>query len=240
MMNLDLRGKVVLVAGGTGGLGTAVSRAFLREGSQVTVTYRNQSEFDRFRNENGVTSSTLQGLSVDMTDERECADLISSVLAEHGRIDCVINTVGAYAGGSALWETESDIFDRMLSLNLRATFLLVRACVPHMCQAGHGSIVIVTAKAALDHAAGAGAYVASKAGATAMVESLAADLRGTGVRINSILPSIIDTEANRKMMPDSDFTKWPKADDLAETVLFLASDVSRAVHGASIPTFGAQ
>ena len=103
----------------------------------------------------------------------------------------------------------------------------------------HGAIVNVAAKAAVDHGGGAAAYAASKAAAVAMMDSLAEDLRGTGVRVNSILPSIIDTEANRRAMPEADFAKWPKPEDLARVVLFLASDEARAVHGASVPVYGA-
>jgi NAD(P)-dependent dehydrogenase (short-subunit alcohol dehydrogenase family) len=101
-----------------------------------------------------------------------------------------------------------------------------------------GAIVNVAAKAAWDHAAGASAYAASKAAAVALMDSLAADLLGTGVRVNSILPSIIDTAANRSAMPKADFSKCPKPEDIAEVVLFLASDEARVIHGASIPVFG--
>jgi NAD(P)-dependent dehydrogenase (short-subunit alcohol dehydrogenase family) len=127
----------------------------------------------------------------------------------------------------------------MLALNLRSGFILSRAVVPAMLKQGHGSIVNVAAKAALDHAAGAAAYAASKAAAVAMMDSLAADLKGTGVRVNSILPSIIDTEANRKAMPKSDFAKWPKPEDIARVILFLCGDDAKVVHGAALPVYGA-
>jgi NAD(P)-dependent dehydrogenase (short-subunit alcohol dehydrogenase family) len=101
-----------------------------------------------------------------------------------------------------------------------------------------GAIVNIASKAAWDHAAGASAYTSTKAAAVALIDSLAADLVGTGVRANSILPSIIDTDANRKAMPNADFSKWPKAEDIAQVVLFLSSDRARVIHGASIPVFG--
>jgi NAD(P)-dependent dehydrogenase (short-subunit alcohol dehydrogenase family) len=131
------------------------------------------------------------------------------------------------------------VFEQMLALNLRSGFILSRAVVPAMLKQGHGSIVNVAAKAALDHAAGAAAYAASKAAAVAMMDSLAADLKGTGVRVNSILPSIIDTEANRKAMPKSDFAKWPKPEDIARVILFLCGDDAKVVHGAALPVYGA-
>src|SRR6202047_2961917 len=126
----------------------------------------------------------------------------------------------------------------MLALNLRSGFVLSRAVVPVMVKQSYGSIINVASKAAFDHAAGAAAYAASKAAAVAMMDSLAADLKGTGVRVNSILPSIIDTEANRKAMPGADFAKWPKPEDIARVILFLCSDDAKVVHGASIPVYG--
>jgi NAD(P)-dependent dehydrogenase (short-subunit alcohol dehydrogenase family) len=126
----------------------------------------------------------------------------------------------------------------MLALNLRSGFVLSRAAVPVMLKQRHGTIVNIAAKAALDHASGAAAYAASKAAAVAMMDSLAADLKGTGVRVNSILPSIIDTQANRKAMPKSDFTKWPKPEDIARVILFLCSDDAKVVHGAALPVYG--
>jgi NAD(P)-dependent dehydrogenase (short-subunit alcohol dehydrogenase family) len=126
----------------------------------------------------------------------------------------------------------------MLSLNLRAGYALTKAVVPQMIARKSGAIVNVAAKAACDHAAGASAYAATKAAAVALMDSLAADLMGTGVRVNSILPSIIDTAANRGAMPNADFAKWPKPEDIATVVLFLASDDARVIHGAAVPVFG--
>jgi NAD(P)-dependent dehydrogenase (short-subunit alcohol dehydrogenase family) len=107
-----------------------------------------------------------------------------------------------------------------------------------MLKQGHGSIVNVAAKAAFDHGAGAAAYAASKAAAVAMMDSLAADVKGTGVRVNSILPSIIDTAVNRKAMPNADFTAWPKPEEIAQVILFLCSDHAAVVHGAAVPVYG--
>src|SRR5205823_688165 len=113
-----------------------------------------------------------------------------------------------------------------------------RAAVPAMLQRGSGAIVNVAAKAAVDHPGGLAAYAASKAAAVALMDSLAADLKGTGVRVNSLLPSIIDTELNRKAMPDADFSRWPKPEEIARIILFLCSDEARLIHGASIPVYG--
>src|SRR6185295_1280238 len=121
-----------------------------------------------------------------------------------------------------------------LSLNLRSGYVLSRAIVPVMLKQRSGAIVNVASRTAVDHAAGAAAYAASKAAAVAMIDSLAADLKGTGVRANSVLPSIIDTDANRKAMPKADFKKWPKPEDIARVILFLSSDEARLIHGAAV------
>ncbi|HWX53061.1 MAG TPA: SDR family NAD(P)-dependent oxidoreductase [Verrucomicrobiae bacterium] len=237
-MTNNFTGKVVLIAGGTGGLGRAVSLAFLGEGATVAVTYRAQEEFAALRKAAGARAASLEGLAVDVTDDPATRELAGKLVAGHGRLDFLVNAVGAYAGGTALWETDSGLLDRMLAANVRSGYALARAVAPVMIQQKHGVIVNVASQAAVDHAAGAAAYAASKAAALAMIDSLAADLKGTGVRANSILPSIIDTEANRKAIPKADFAKWPKPEDIARVVLFLCSDDARLIHGAAIPVYG--
>ena len=230
--------KVVLVAGGTGGLGRAVSLAFLNEGAKVAVTYRSEEEFAALHSEAGTGGASLQGHRVDVTDEVAVGNLVDVIVAQHGRLDAMVNTVGGYAGGVKLWELDTKVFDQMLALNLRAGYALARAAMGPMLKEKAGAIVNVAAKAGFDHAAGASAYAASKAAALAMIDCLAADAKGTGVRVNSILPSIIDTAANRKAMPDADFAKWPKPEDIAKVILFLCSEDAKVVHGAAIPVYG--
>jgi NAD(P)-dependent dehydrogenase (short-subunit alcohol dehydrogenase family) len=237
-MNVSLSGKVVLVAGGTGGLGRSVSLAFLAEGANVAVSYRGQEEFAALQKAAGEAASSLEGHRVDVTDESAVGELVNQIMGKHGRLDAMVNTVGGYAGGIKLWELETKTFEQMLALNLRTGYALSRAAIVPMLKQGHGSIVNVAAKAAFDHGAGAAAYAASKAAAVAMIDSLAADAKGTGVRVNSILPSIIDAEANRKAMPNADFAAWPKPEDIAKVILFLCSDEAKVVHGAAIPVYG--
>jgi NAD(P)-dependent dehydrogenase (short-subunit alcohol dehydrogenase family) len=233
-----LSGKLVLVAGGTGALGRAVTLSFLDELAHVIVTYRRQEEFDALNKAAGAHASSLEGHQVDVTDEPSAGRLVEGILARNGRIDVLVNTVGAYAGGATLWETDSKTFEQMLSLNLRSGYVLCRAIVPVMLKQRSGVIANVSSRAALDHAAGMAAYAASKAAAVAMIDSLAAELTGTGVRANSVLPSIIDTDANRKAMPKADFTKWPKPEDIARVIVFLCSDDAGLIHGASVPVYG--
>jgi NAD(P)-dependent dehydrogenase (short-subunit alcohol dehydrogenase family) len=237
-MILNFAGKVVVVAGGTGGLGNAVSRAFLEEDAKVVVTYRKEEEFAALKQAAGAKAAALEGFVVDVTDEAITSEFIGGVLSRHGTVDALVNTVGGYAGGVKLWELETKVFDGMLSLNLRSGYALTRAVLPAMLRQKYGSIVNVAAKAAFDHGAGASAYAASKAAAVAMMDSLAADVKGTGVRVNSILPSIIDTAVNREAMPNADFSTWPKPDEIAQVILFLCSDKAAVVHGAAVPVYG--
>ena len=237
-MNISFSGQVVLVAGGTGGLGNAVSLAFLAEGAKVAVTYRKEAEFAALKSSAATNAAALEGRVVDVTDEHAVAEFVNDVVSRHGRVDAVVNTIGGYAGGIKLWELETKTLDAMLSLNLRSGYALARAVVPTMLKQQHGSIVNVAAKAAFDHGAGAAAYAASKAAAVALMDSLAADTKGTGIRVNSVLPSIIDTAPNRQAMPDADFAAWPKPQDIAQVILFLCSDAATTIHGASIPVYG--
>lgn len=237
-MNARFSGKVVLVTGGTGGLGRAVTLAFLEEGAKVVVTYREQTAFDAVKRSAGANASLLEGQEVDVTDEAAVYQFVRQILAEFGRLDVVVNTVGGYAGGIKLWELDTKVFHQMLELNLQSGYAISRAVVPAMLKQGHGAMINVASRAAVDHAGGAAAYAASKAAAVAMMDSLAADLKGTGVRVNSILPSIIDTDANRKAMPNATFAQWPKPEEIALVILFLCSDDARLINGAAVPVYG--
>jgi NAD(P)-dependent dehydrogenase (short-subunit alcohol dehydrogenase family) len=160
-MTSTFSGRVALVAGGTGGLGRAVSRAFLEEGARVVVTYRRQEEFDLLKGEAGGDGARLDGQRADVTDEAAATELMDGIFARHGRLDFLVNAVGGYVGGVKLWELETKVFDQMLDLNLRSGYALSRAAVRVMLRQGHGAIVNVASKAALDHAAGQAAYAAS-------------------------------------------------------------------------------
>ncbi|MGC1491406.1 MAG: SDR family NAD(P)-dependent oxidoreductase, partial [Candidatus Acidiferrum sp.] len=180
-----MAGKVVLVAGGTGGLGRAVSLAFVEQGSRVIVTFQRPGDLDELKKSASsllvsADGASLEGNAVDVTDEAAVAKFMNGIIERHGRLDCLVNAVGGYAGGIKLWELESKLFEQQLTVNLRSGFVLSRAAARIMVKQGSGSIVNVASKAAVDHAAGAAAYAASKAAAVAMIDCLAADLKGTG------------------------------------------------------------
>jgi NAD(P)-dependent dehydrogenase (short-subunit alcohol dehydrogenase family) len=240
---MNSQNKVVLVAGGTGGLGRAVSLAFVEQGAHAIVTFQRPGDLDELKKAASVKlvevqGASLDGFNVDVTDEAAVAKLFDGIVERYGRLDCLVNAVGGYAGGIKFWEMETKVFEQQLALNLRAGFVLARAASRLMVKQGSGAIVNVASKAAVDHAAGAAAYAASKAAAVAMIDCLAADLKGTGVRANSILPSIIDTPANRKAMPNADFSKWPKPEEIARVILFLCSNDAHLIQGASVTVYG--
>jgi NAD(P)-dependent dehydrogenase (short-subunit alcohol dehydrogenase family) len=226
--------QVALVTGGTGGLGRAVTLAFLHEGASVIASYIKKDEADALRDAVG-SQAHLELLPLDATKEEECRTFVDGITARHGRLDILVNTIGGYAAGKPMWETDTQVFQLMLTLNLLTGHNLAKAVVPAMLRQKSGAIVNISSKAALDHAAGAAAYAVSKSAALVLFDSLALDLKGTGVRVNSILPSIIDTEPNRKAMPDADFSKWPKPEEIAQVILFLCSPQAKVVHGAAVP-----
>src|SRR5271154_3019828 len=135
--------KIVLIAGGTGGLGRAVSLAFLGERARVIVTYQREDEFIALKNASGALASSLEGHQVDATDEAAVRQLVAKLLADRGRLDVLVNAVGGYAGGTPLWEIDSKVFEKMLALNLRAMFVLSRVVVPVMLKQGNGAILNV-------------------------------------------------------------------------------------------------
>jgi len=235
---MQFSGQSILIAGGTGGLGRAVSLAFLEAGAKITVTYRKADEFSDLQSAAGVNASNLEGSVTDVTDESAVAQLIEKILNKHGRLDALVNTVGGFSGGQKFWEADAKSLEQMLSLNVRSGWVLARAAVRPMLKANRGSIVNIASRAAVEHSPTLAAYSASKAAAVAMINSLAADLKGTGVRANSVMPSIIDTEANRKAMPNADFSKWPKPEEIAKVILFLCSDDAKLINGAAVPIYG--
>ena len=152
-MDISFAGKVALVAGGAGGLGRAVSLAFLNEGATVVVPWHGEAEFAALREAAGDRVAALEGHQLDITDEAAVGRFIADLLARYGRLDAVVNTIGGYAGGIKLWDLETKTFEAQLSLNVRAGFVLARAVMPLMVKQGRGSLVNVASKAALDHAA---------------------------------------------------------------------------------------
>jgi NAD(P)-dependent dehydrogenase (short-subunit alcohol dehydrogenase family) len=220
----------VVVSGGTGGLGSAVTATLLAAGWHVVVPYVDERELARVE-----PHPQLELVAADLFDPDAAAAVVARA---PGRLGALVNLVGGFASGGRVHETPVEDFERQFKLNLRPTYLLCQAALPRMLDAGAGSIVCVSTRAALRPFAGAAGYIASKAAVLAFVDALAAEYTGDGIRTNALLPSVIDTPGNRASQPDADHSRWVKPEQIADVIRFLCSDDSVAVGGAHIPVYG--
>jgi NAD(P)-dependent dehydrogenase (short-subunit alcohol dehydrogenase family) len=219
----------VLVAGGTGALGTAVVGELLQAGYGVTSTWLVPKERDRIEARDG-----LSLVEADLTDPDAAASAVASV----DELAAVVDLVGGFSAGARVHEMDPADFEKQFRLNLTPAFMLARAAMPRLVERGGGAFVCVSTRAVERPFAGAAGYVTSKAAVLAFVKALDADYRDDGVRCNAILPSVIDTPANREAMPDADWSKWVQAAEIARVIRFLVSDESRPISGAGVPVYG--
>jgi NAD(P)-dependent dehydrogenase (short-subunit alcohol dehydrogenase family) len=226
--------RTILVTGGTGALGSAVVDAFLDSDWRVVVTWLDPKELERVTEREG-----LELVEADLLDERAVERAVSEAAREEAApLRALANLVGGYAGGSRVHETAPEDFERQLALNLRPTFLVTRAALPRLIAAGGGSVVCVSTRAAVQPFPGAAGYIVSKAGVIAFAKVIATEYRDDGVRCNVILPSVIDTPANRAAQPDADHSRWVPPGQIAGVVRFLCSEESAPVSGAEVPVYG--
>jgi NAD(P)-dependent dehydrogenase (short-subunit alcohol dehydrogenase family) len=222
----------VLVAGGTGALGSAVVRELLDSGYACTVTWIVQEECDRAEAEFGDRAAFVQADLIDSQGGAE--DAVAAV----EDLEAVVDLVGGFFSGPPAHEIAWDDYDRMLRLNVSPAINLARAAMPRFLERGAGSFVAVSARPALRPFPGSAAYATAKAAVLAFVTALDADYRTKGIRANAILPSVIDTPANRAAEPDADHSKWVQPAEIARVVRFLVSDDSAVTSGAAIPVYG--
>jgi NAD(P)-dependent dehydrogenase (short-subunit alcohol dehydrogenase family) len=219
----------VLVAGGTGALGSAVVKELVASGYAVGATWVVERERERLEGLEGV-----ELIKADLFEPNEAAAAVAAI----SELAAVVNLVGGYAETGRIHETEPDDFDRLMRLNLRPNILLARAAIPRFLRQGGGAFVSVSARPALRPFAGAPAYIVAKAAVLSFVQTFDAEYRADGIRANAILPSVIDTPANRAAQPDADHSKWVAPEDIAKVVRFLVSDDSGPTSGAAIPVYG--
>ncbi|MGN6189320.1 MAG: SDR family NAD(P)-dependent oxidoreductase [Conexibacter sp.] len=226
--------RSALVTGGTGGLGAAVVARLLDDGWRVVVPWVVERELERVERR--------EGLELVQADLFEPEAVGTAVLQAAERADAplraVVNLVGGFAQGARVAEEPVETFEAQLRLNLRPTYLVTQAALPHLVAAGGGAIVCVGTRAALAPFPGAAGYVTAKAGVIAFAQAVAVEYRDEGVRCNALLPSVIDTPANRAAMPSADFTRWVQPAQLAATIAFLCSEEGAATSGAAIPVYG--
>jgi NAD(P)-dependent dehydrogenase (short-subunit alcohol dehydrogenase family) len=222
--------RTVVVTGGTGGLGAAVTRAFIEDGWHVVVPWVVEAELERVdRHER------LELVQADLMD----ADAVGAAIAAAGpSLRALVNLVGGFAQHGRIHETPVDTFEQQLRLNLRPTYLASAAALPVMLEAGEGAIVCVSARAAVRPFPGAAGYATAKAAVLAFVDVLDAEYRADGIRANAILPSVIDTPANRRAMPDADFDSWVRPEQIAAVIRYLASPDCAATSAAHVPVYG--
>jgi NAD(P)-dependent dehydrogenase (short-subunit alcohol dehydrogenase family) len=234
-----LRDRVVLISGATGALGSAVTREFAETLAWLALTGRSEQKLGHLIVETGLSAERALTVPADVTQPDGVMGLVDAVLARFGRIDVLLNTTGGWSGGVRVEETPVEAWDHMLALNLRSAFLLSRAALPHMLEAGWGRVVHVSSRTAVEPRAKRAAYAVSKMGLITLTEVIAAEVKGTGVTANVILPSVIDTPANRASMPKADPSRWVPPERIAATMHFLCSDAAASINGARIPIYGA-
>ncbi len=224
----------VLITGGTGILGSAVTKAYIAQGDNVAVTYLFENEVERFKHYNPDISEDVTFLFADVTEEAN----VKKCFSTFGQIDVLVNIVGGFVGGTPAAELDIEKWDFMMNLNLKSVFLCCKTALPQMTARGNGKIVNVSARAGLKGEAGLSAYCVSKGGVRTLTEALAAEVMDAGVNVNAIMPSVIDTPANRESMPDEDHSRWVAPADIAKVICFLTSEEASVINGAAIPVYG--
>jgi len=226
--------RTAIVTGGTGGLGAAVVQAFLDVGWRTVVPWVAERELARLPEREG-----LELVEADLFDPGAVRGVVGTATGfSEAPLRGVVNLVGGFSAPGKVADTPIEDFEKQFRLNLRPLYLMAATAIPHLIEAGGGTIVGVSTRAALRPFAGAAGYISSKAAVLAFVGALDAEYKDDGVRVNAILPSVIDTPGNRASQPDADTSKWVKPEQIAQTILFLSSDASGATSGAAIPVYG--
>jgi NAD(P)-dependent dehydrogenase (short-subunit alcohol dehydrogenase family) len=224
-----MNGKVVVITGALGALGKVVAESALARGARVAGIDHAQTQLP-------ATADRLELGGIDLSDPAQAKKAIDAASLHFGRLDALVNIAGGFAF-EAVAEGDGTTWQRMYALNVLTALNTARAALPHLSASNAGRIVNVGAMGALQAGSGMGAYAASKAGVHRLTEALAAEWKGK-VTVNAVLPSIIDTQANRASMPKADFSNWVRPEELAEVILFLTSDAASAVTGALLPVVG--
>jgi NAD(P)-dependent dehydrogenase (short-subunit alcohol dehydrogenase family) len=235
---MSLAGKVALITGGTGALGRAVTAAFVEAGAAAAVTYVVDREVPECKECLGSRADAPLFIKTNVTIGAEVEELVQTVTQRFGRIDILLALVGGYVGDLPVTRLPETTWDQMMNLNLKSAFLCCKHVVPVMQRSGGGRIVTVSSRAAIKVFPGISAYAVAKAGILTFTETLASEVLKDNITVNAILPSVIDTPANRKAMPGADYSAWVKPEEIARVLIFLCSDASREISGAAIPIYG--
>jgi len=230
---MQLDGKIMVITGAKGGLGTFVTQAFLDAGAQVAGVSRSIADSD-------FPHANFSAIAAELSSAERAREVIDTVLAKYGRIDGLVHLIGGFAGGQPVAESDDATFDRMIDMNLRSAFQLVRAVLPAMRSQGSGRILAIGSKAAVEPAPMAGLYGASKAALVSLIRTVARENSDKGIAANIVLPGTMDTPANRSAMPGTDFSRWVQPAQVASLLVHLATDEASQITGAVIPVYGAE
>lgn len=231
----DFSGKIALVTGGSGAVGSTLLDFFTFHGASTVGTYLSESSLDSSRPKSGKADL----YRCNTMNNAEVVSLVNTIAKKYGRIDILVNTVGGFIGGKSVVNLEEEEWNKMFGLNLLSAFLITKHVIPLMLRSGYGKIVHISSYTGVSAQGLDSAYASSKAGLIRFVESVSKELKDHNLTINCVLPSIIDTKANREMMPDANFMQWVAIDDLVNVIAFLSSDGSRAISGSAIPVIKA-
>jgi NAD(P)-dependent dehydrogenase (short-subunit alcohol dehydrogenase family) len=231
-VNIALQNKIAMVTGADGGLGTHVTRALLDGGATVIGVSRKaqQSSSDK---------ASYLAVAADLSSAETAKRTVDEIAARFGRVDILAHLVGGFAGGKTIAETDDTTFQRMLDLNLKSAFYVLRAVIPHMRRAGRGSVIAIGSRAAEDPGPGVGAYSASKAALVSLIRTVAIENKDVAITANVLLPGTMDTPTNRQAMPGADTSQWVQPASVASLIAWLASEAGKDVNGAVIPVYGA-
>lgn len=232
-----LKDKIAIVTGGTGALGKAITIAFLEGGAKVVCTYIVDKEKKECLSLTKKHKDKIVFIRADVTKENDVVDMITDTTRKFKRVDILVNVVGGFAF-SHIKDTDEKTWDLMMNLNLKSVFLCSKYVLPRMIEQNYGKIVNISSRPALKGSAGVGAYSASKAGVLNLTETIADEIKDYEINVNAVLPSTIDTPGNRRDMPEADFAKWVKPEEIARVIVFLSSDDSKPISGAGIPVYG--
>lgn len=230
-------GKVAIVTGAGGNLGSAVARKFADQGAALVLLDRETGLMENVSKELPAGVESLL-LAADMLNRDSVNEQIQRAVDRFKRLDVLVNTVGGYRGGRPVAEMTLEDWDFMLGLNARTALIISQAVLPAMIAQRSGKIIHIASRNALKGAAGSAAYGAAKAAVMRLTESLSAEVKELGINVNCVIPGTLDTPQNRAEMPRADFSRWVQPESLAEVILFLASDQARDIHGSAVPVYG--
>lgn len=245
-MNHDFSNKVVMITGGTGALGKVLTKSFLNcNPKAIIATYRSEKELQKLKaeinnlsNRSTRLTTATEFIKADITKENEIMDVISKITQLYEQIHILVNMVGGYIGGKSVTELNESELDNMININLKSAFLISKHIIPIMTLNRYGKIVHISSRTGIKAEGNDSAYAASKAGLIRFVESVSQEVKKSNININCVLPTIIDTKANRLAMPNADYSKWVNPLDISNVIMFLCSDYSKIINGSAIPTYG--